>query len=511
MNQAGTLRSPTFEITAKNLHLLMRSTENIEVKLVIDNYQMATFNGLLFKGTFLNGGSAKTAGRWQWKTLGADLRKYLGHKAYLQVFDRGGNAEVAIDEIWLSAGGPPRLSVDGSLAGLEATPAALDQRWEASLAQLRNNRQDSFLTALLSAKLVTLAELDEHASQKLSEADRLAKQLPGPRYVIAMAEGTPEEANIYIRGSHLNLGKPVPARNLEALGGRTGNRLDLANQIANPNNPLAARVMANRVWHHLTGRGIVPTVDDFGPQGKPASHPPLLDYLAADFQRDWSIKRLIKSIVMSSTYRQQSVANPDLDREHLAVADPTNALLHRMRVRRLPAESIRDAILANSGRLDPRQFGGSIATHRNEFMTGRGARGSGPLDGNGRRSVYLSVYRNFLSPFMLTFDMPSPFGPKGRRSTSNVPAQALTLMNDPFVISQARVWADRMSVKEQSSPDRIAEMVETAHGEPPTEQQRTKLLRFVERQAASYGGDEKRAWADLAHALWNMKAFYFLH
>jgi hypothetical protein len=164
-----------------------------------------------------------------------------------------------------------------------------------------------------------------------------------------------------------------------------------------------------------------------------------------------------------------------------------------------------------SGRFEPKPFGPSVATHRTPFMTGRGARPSGPLDGNGRRSVYLSVYRNFLNPFMLTFDMPSPFGPQGRRSKSNVPAQALTLMNDPFVIGQAKVIADKvLAVPEQDTEQKIAMMMERVHGVVPTEKQMQQLSRFLESQTEVYGKEDSRAWADLAHALLNMKAFYFL-
>ena len=277
-----------------------------------------------------------------------------------------------------------------------------------------------------------------------------------------MAQGSEERAYVYIRGSHTNLGEPVPARFLRALGGQEGSRLDLASHVASSQNPLTARVIVNRIWHHLLGRGIVPTVDDFGPQGQPPTHPELLDWLAQDLiASNWSLKHTIGSIVLSQTYRQDSVPRPDLDASLIAQLDPTNQLLHQMRVRRLPAESIRDAIFAVSGRLDLTSFGPSVPTYRTPFMSGRGARPSGPLDGDGRRSIYLAVYRNFLNPFMLAFDMPSPFGPQGRRSQSNVPAQALTLMNDPMVIEQARAWARQIaSDSHLDSAQTIGEMIE---------------------------------------------------
>ena len=275
-------------------------------------------------------------------------------------------------------------------------------------------------------------------------------------------------------------------------------------------------MIVNRLWQHLLGRGIVPTVDDFGPQGQSPSHPLLLDWLAQDFiNHDWSLKHTIEQIVMSQTYRQQSVANERLDAERIATSDPTNALLHRARVRRLPSEAIRDAIIQVSGRLDRKQFGPSVVTHRTPFMTGRGARESGPLDGAGRRSVYLSIYRNFLNPFMLTFDMPNPFGPQGRRSQSNVPAQALTMMNDPFVSQQAALWAEATLQRSNlSDRERVSRMVRQAHGVEISSEQIDSLLQFVEAQTKIYSEADvdagNQAWADLAHSLLNMKSFYFL-
>jgi hypothetical protein len=144
-------------------------------------------------------------------------------------------------------------------------------------------------------------------------------------------------------------------------------------------------------------------------------------------------------------------------------------------------------------------------------MTGRGARPSGPLDGNGRRTIYLAVYRNFLNPFLLSFDTPSPFGPQGRRSQSNVPAQALTMLNDPMVMEQARRWGQRVaSDSGTTTGERIEKMVETAHGSEVTPSQRARLQQFLEQQAEVYGELDERAWSDLAHALFNMKAFYFV-
>lgn len=458
--QVGALRSPTFTIEGDFIHLLVRA-EKADIRIVVDNYRMTVFQDLLFKKTDLQ--NLDTKGEFAWQTLGGDLKKYRGHKAYLEFLDPG-DGEIVIDEI--------RFSSDAT-----APPAP--------------------------EKMVGPMSIPEPALGLLRKGETLANALPAPRFAPAMAQGTEENAHVYVRGSHRSLGEEVPARFLEALGGEPGDRLDLAAAVTDPANPLTARVYVNRVWHHFFGRGIVPTTDDFGPMGQMPSHPRLLDLLAAEFVSDgWSLKRLARRIVLSSTYRQASNPHPELDASRLAEVDPDNVLLHRMPVRRLPAESIRDSLLAVSGELDPMLFGEPIPTHRTEFMTGRGGRQSGPLDGAGRRTIYGAVYRNFLSPFLLTFDAPSPFGPKGRRSVSNVPAQALVLLNDPFVVDQTKKWGEAISSREGDAAVRVSEMALSAWGREPTETELERLVDFV----SSEGG----TWADLAHVLVNAKDFVFL-
>jgi hypothetical protein len=192
--------------------------------------------------------------------------------------------------------------------------------------------------------------------------------------------------------------------------------------------------------------------------------------------------------------------------------DPQNRLWHRMNVRRLEAEAIRDSILAVSGRLDEKMYGPGVPPYLTPFMVGRGRPGnSGPLDGDGRRTVYLNVRRNFLTPMLLAFDYPIPFSTIGRRSVSNVPAQALALMNNPFVLQQAENWASRVAAQTSDAKDRIRGMYVSAFGRPSNAEEEESALAFLEAQSRHYtAGDALRPWVDLAHVLFNVKEFIFI-
>jgi hypothetical protein len=282
--------------------------------------------------------------------------------------------------------------------------------------------------------------------------------------------------------------------------------------MVDPSNPFISRVLINRLWYHLFGQGIVPSVDDFGAMGQPPSHPELLDWLARDFvDNGWSIKNTIRTLVTSQTYRMSTAYT---EPQKAASVDPDNALLHKARVRRLPAESIRDAMLAVAGSLKPSMYGPSIPVHLTSFMEGRGRPKSGPLDGDGRRSIYVRIQRNFLSPMMLAFDMPSPFSTMGRRSTSNVPAQSLILMNDPFVWQQAERWSKRLLAdKRLSRRGRIEAAFQAGVGRSPTPDQLQRVERFLDQQMSLYqcGRDDPRIWIDFCHAVMNMKDFIYLN
>ncbi len=271
----------------------------------------------------------------------------------------------------------------------------------------------------------------------LSEWSRRDAAFGPPDRVLAMVDGTAENEHVLIRGNHKKPGAEVPRRFLEVFEGRPvagkargSGRLELAHQMTRSGAPLLARVLVNRLWQHHFGRGLVNSPDDFGKMGQPPTHPELLDFLATEFIRSgWSIKHMQRLMVLSSAYQ---MASRDADTK-AATIDPDNRLLHRMPVIRLEAEAIRDSILAVSGQLNERLEGPSVPPHLDEFMSGRGRPlVSGPLDGEGRRSLYLAVRRNFLNPMFLAFDYPATATTVGRRGTSNVPAQALALFEQPL-------------------------------------------------------------------------------
>jgi len=342
----------------------------------------------------------------------------------------------------------------------------------------------------------------------------------GKDRVLGMIDGTPENEYVFIRGNHKTQGPDAARQLIEALDGKPVNnaigsgRMQLAHELVDPKNPLTSRVMVNRLWHHLFGRGIVASTDNFGVLGQRPTHPELLDHLATRFVTEgWSIKRMLKTMMLSSTYQIASTSD-----DNASAVDPENLLLHRARIKRLQGEAIRDAMLAISGRLDRKLFGPSVPIHVTAFMTGRGRpKGNGPLDGAGRRSLYIAIRRNFLSPMMLAYDTPIPFNSVGRRNVSNVPAQALILMNDPFVVEQAKLWAKRMITEEPKLGDRIKRLYEMAFARPPTMEEMEDAMKFVDQQAQVLGltaeqrVNDERVWADLCHVLWNVKEFVFVH
>jgi hypothetical protein len=351
----------------------------------------------------------------------------------------------------------------------------------------------------------------------LAQYRDLEKQLAMPRIIPGLAEsGSPFEQPVLLRGDFRKPGELTSRRYLDVLSAAPfangSGRLELAEQIASQRNPLTARVMVNRIWHHLFGTGIVRTVDDFGHVGEAPSHPELLDYLSRRFVEDgWSVKKLIRSIVMAEAFRQANRANPQAGE-----VDPQNRLLHHYPARRLEAEAIRDVILAASGRLDAKLFGPSVHPYRDKPNEDRRLF-PGPLDGDGRRSIYIKTNLMEAPKFLGVFNFPGGKVTQGRRDITNVPAQALALLNDPFVLQQADVWAKRLVARPDSTLGvRLEHMFQKALGRPMESDERQRFEHAVH-LLAEFNGVPTNAimasepvWRDVAHALYNLKEFIYV-
>jgi hypothetical protein len=525
-----TLRTPDVTLTGERLWYLARGAGRAYA--AVNSHTMITgpLHGALLHEWKADGD------RWQW--VEHKLPSYAGHRAHVE-FSPVGEGDLSIALVVQSEEKPPLPDITGPrlLAALHdakiTSPLALADATQRALAdvceKIRADKigDDAPLADWLVRKLDLFAPAGSPARRQLIEASQplvaqqteiTAKIRPTSQTAPAMFEGSGVNEFLLVRGQAKLASTQVPRRFLEAVAGanqpeiKSGSgRLELAQHITDPANPLTSRVIVNRVWHHLFGRGIVPTTDNLGVLGQPPSHRELLDYLAARFVKEqgWSVKKLIRELVLSRTFAMSS-APADAVAEQ---ADPENLLLHRSNLRRLEGEAIRDAMLAISGRLDPTLGGPPVPVFLSAFMDGRGKPSrSGPLDGDGRRSIYIAVRRNFLQPMMLAFDTPIPFNSVGRRNVSNVPAQALILMNDPFVVEQAKLWSQRTATATDPS-QRVRHMYLAAFSRPPTADELADANTFLAGQRALYAAkdNDERAWADFAHVLFNVKEFIYLN
>ncbi|MCA8956187.1 MAG: DUF1553 domain-containing protein, partial [Planctomycetes bacterium] len=535
----GVLHSPTFRIERGYLHVLAHGRES-RIRVVLEGFDLirAPIYGGLKR--FVD----DTMPRW----YTFDLRRFAGQRAFVEFVDQeasdladdvrgngyrtGGYLAVrrvvcADDPVppTFDAGivatmlgdASPEVSVEPATALASSHARAIAAAADGLARGVLTDEQSRLLDWLWERQWIVPQPTDP---QSLAVQRRRVRELDArsvrPMHVPAMSDGTGEDEHVFIRGSHHALGPKVPRRLLTAIGGaappaapvRGSGRLQLAERILAADDPLPARVFVNRLWKHVFGRGLVATVDDFGVQGSPPSHPELLDWLARRFVADgWSTKKAIRRMVLSRTYRMASASTPEGE-----VRDPNNRWLHRMPVRRLPAESLRDAILSVSGRLDRTLGGAGVPPHLTRFQqAGRGRPRSGPLDGGGRRSLYLRVGRNFLDAFLLAFDFPLPASTMGRRAVTNVPAQALALLNDPFVHGEAGRWAAEV-VRSHTTPERrIVAVWRRALLRVPRPAELQQVRAFLADQARVHGCglDDPRPWQDLCHAVFNLKEFLF--
>jgi hypothetical protein len=280
--------------------------------------------------------------------------------------------------------------------------------------------------------------------RSLENAIRIPQRAPG------VMEGEPWDQPLLNRGDHKKEGVPVERGFLEMFGGEPyskseSGRRELAEDILKEHNPLTSRVIVNRLWNHVFGRGIVGSSDNFGRLGKEPTHPALLDHLAIDFKAgNWRMKPLVKQLVMSRTFRSASIA-PVVNAER----DTENLYLAHFPARRLDAEAILDVI--------------------NHLATG-----------SGKRAVYRKVQRNSLDPFLSTFNFPVPTSTVGDRDLTNVPAQALTLMNGKEVMQAAQKWSKRIMRDHQTPEARVEQFFMEAYARPPSLRESATCIAYLQ-------------------------------
>ena len=529
-----TLRTPTFTLETGKLYYLVKGTGRVYATVASYTLQ----DGPLYR---------ELARRWkdvpQLQWIEHDLEDHRGHRVHLE-FSPEGADDLGIAMVIESVHKPDHyvLPNDLLLSKLESSYSlsSLAQAYQ-ELFQEASERlsTDSITGSPQAADYARLADwLVRHPEISLgrrpedgkrfqaldtffsSQQELLGRIRAESSTAPALFDGNGTDEHVLLRGQHRQPGELIPRRFLEAIAGPEpihsnggSGRLELAKALTAPSNPLVARVMVNRVWHYLFGRGIVASVDNFGWLGERPSHSELLDHLSHWFIQEakGSLKRLIRRIVLSQTYRMSSKPSDAV----AADIDPGNQLLHRMNVRRLEGEAIRDAVLAVSGRLNLQMFGLPVPVHKDDVVLFRGSpKKFGPLDGDGRRSVYIAARRNFLSSLLLTFDAPKPFATVGRRNISNVPAQSLALMNHPFLYEQARIWARRLNetTTDQSSALRIQRMYLAAFGRLPTPGEQEACLRSLDQMTRlkTNPTHDLSVWEELSHALFNVKEFIYI-
>ncbi len=441
----GSLTSPGFKMSRPWLHVRMRGTK-LEGPAK-ENVRVTVVVGGNKSSHFYPTGKQG----WEWRSARMTLE--IGRDCFIEIVDRAADGYLAVDKILISDNEQP------------PPDDFTEEPWTMATARL-----------------------------------------PESRWGMIARDENPGNVKVHLRGNHKSLGDEVP-RGVLGLPGVTkpsipqgvAGRLELAEWLANPAHPLTARVMVNRIWKHHFGQGLVRTPDNYGQTGERPSNPELLDWLAASFvESGWSVKKLHRQIVLSSAYRMDSRPAP-------TATDPRNDLLSYMPVRRLEGEAIRDAMLAVSGRLEPQLYGPSIIPHISKYQDGRGKPASGPLDGNGRRSLYIQVRRNFLTPMFLAFDYPLPVSTIGTRSVSTVPSQALMMMNNELVSELATSWGRKVATSGATIEQAIERMVQEAFGRPPEEWESRETVAFIGKQPTPVTG-----LTQFAQVLFNSAEFIYV-
>ncbi|MGE0377795.1 MAG: PSD1 and planctomycete cytochrome C domain-containing protein [Planctomycetaceae bacterium] len=436
------LRTSTFDVESGKLYCLVRGSVN--TYCAVDSHILV--RGPLH-GTLVQHHAAPEVNRWRWIEL--DLSRYTGHRAHIEFTPRPGE-DFALAAVIQSAEPPPAVpdSAPVALSTLRLATWADEFTSDRGLVRrLQENFKPAHVTfggysgppeyLMMSLEfgyplrwhqqwatqhphlLVAKQQFDDRTPAEVmgdlvSFTDALSNSFRAVSAVApAMLDGTGEDEYVFIRGNWKKRGEVVPRRFLEVFGGERmprpkqgSGRLELARWMVDPaKTPILPRVVVNRIWQHYFGRGIVPTPDDFGHMGLPPSHPELLDWLASELvDSGWSLKHVHRLILNSAAYRMASAAEGGEGRAESKgesqISNLKSQIFAQMQVKRLEGEIIRDAMLTLSGRLDDRLYGRSVPVHLTPFMEGRGRpEQSGPVDGAGRRSLYIAVRRNFAEPF----------------------------------------------------------------------------------------------------------------
>jgi hypothetical protein len=438
---------------------------------------------------------------------------------------RRATLELVFEKYYASSLGRFRVSVAAAAAPVRVSE--LPGEVEDALFVPVENRTDAESEALLRYWLETAPEFK---SERV-EIDALRKQLPTQLTTLVMQErptDLPRATYRHHRGEFLqpkeSVEPGVPAWLSQLPKGAEASRLTFARWLVSPENPLTARVTVNRHWQAFFGRGIVRTLDDFGYQGEPPTHPELLDWLALELiERKWSIKQLHRLIVTSATYRQSSHATPEM-----VAKDGENKLLARGPRVRLEAEQVRDSALSAAGLLSAKMYGPSVFPPQPANVTTEGAYGQlqwkvSEGEDRFRRGLYTFAKRT--TPFAMsgTFDAPSGEACVARREVTNTALQALTMLNDVVLLDAARGLGKRAIEHDGKTEDRIALLFRICLTRPPSDEEAERIARFYKTQHARFAEDPKRsasvggtgpgtaperaAWTATARAVLNLDEF----
>ena len=413
------------------------------------------------------------------------------------------------------------LGAAAQLAGLDKNPeklSAADRAAQISrlLAGFKApDKAEKYYAGEFAANLKT-------ADEALKTLEKSAPQAP---MAMAAEEGKIADCKVHIRGDTTTLGDTVERHFLTVLNGdrnsgitaEQSGRLQLAEWLTKPENPLTARVAVNRIWQEHFGAGLSKTPDNFGLLGDKPSNQALLDWLAATFvEQGWSSKKMHRLLLTSNTYKMSCNADPATLKK-AEIQDPDNRLLWRMERRRMDADAFRDNILLVSGTLDDRMGGSLLMTRNHDYVTNDQS-ANGAVYDSPRRSLYLPIIRNALYDMFQAFDMGDPSMVNAVRSSTTVTPQALFIMNSPFALTQSRTFAQSLLTRQElNDTARVSEAYMRAYGRPASPTEIDKSLKYISRYANALAASQpdatarkNAAWASWCQIVFASNAFIYL-